>query len=145
MPPTGTRIEMPFSISFPPTLVCGDFNTVFDESMDRRGSHILDSSRESSAALLSLFRGCGMVYIWRSLQPAAVAFSWLRPDGTLSSRIDLIGCPYSWIHLVQSCDMLACPFSDHCAVLLSVPIPEPIPRGPLSLETQYLNPQGCRF
>jgi len=26
--------------------------------------------------------------------------------------------------------MLACPYSDHCAVLLSVPIPEPTPRGP---------------
>ena len=112
------------------TLVCGDFNTVFDRSMDRRGSDPLDSSRESSAALLSLFRDCGTIDIWRSLHPATVAFSWLRSDGTLSSKIDLIGCPYAWIHLVQSCDMLACPFSDHCAVFLSVPIPEPIPRGP---------------
>ena len=112
------------------TLVCGDFNAVFDRSMDRRGSNPLDSSRESSSALLSLFRDCGVIDIWRSLHPATVAFSWLRPDGTLSSRIDFIGCPYAWIHLVQSCDMLACPFSDHCAVLLSVPIPEPTPRGP---------------
>ena len=85
----------------------------------------MDSSRENSASLLSLFRDCGV-----SLPCYGCLWPWLRPDGTLSSRIDFIGCPYSWIHLVQSCDMLACPFSDHCAVVLSVPIPEPTPREP---------------
>ena len=44
--------------------------------------------------------------------------------------LTLIGCPYALINLVQSCDILACPYSDHCAVVLSVPIPEPILRGP---------------
>ena len=44
--------------------------------------------------------------------------------------LTLIGCPYPLINLVQSCDILACPYSDHCAVVVSVPIPEPIPRGP---------------
>ena len=112
------------------TLVCRDFNAVFDRSMDRRGSNVLDYSRESSPSLLSLFRDCGVVDIWRSRNPATFAFSWLRPDGTLSSRFDLVCCPYSWIHLVRSCDMLSCPYSDYCAVLLSVPIPEPTPRGP---------------
>ena len=33
-----------------PTLVCGDFNTVPDQSLDRHGSHILDTC---TAALLS--------------------------------------------------------------------------------------------
>lgn len=113
-----------------PTLICGDFNTVFDRSLDRRGSDVLGSSRESSLALLSLFRDCGVVDIWRSLHPSTTAFSWLRPDGAFSSRIDLIGCPYPWIHLVQSCELVACPYSDHCAVVLSVPVPEPTPRGP---------------
>ena len=85
---------------------------------------------ERAVPLLSLFRDCCVVDIWRSLHLATIAFSWLRPDGALSSRIDFIGCPYPWIHLVQSCDMLACPFLDHCAVMLSVPIPVPTPRGP---------------
>ena len=82
------------------TVVCGDFNAVFDRTIDRRGSNVLDPSRESSASLLSLFRDCGIVDIWRSLQPATIAFSWLRPDDALSSRIDFIGSPYPWIHLV---------------------------------------------
>ena len=101
-----------------PTLVCGDFNTVPDQSLDRHGSNILDTSRESTATLLSFMT----VELWTS----TTAFSWLRLDGTLSSRIDLIGCPYAWIHLVQSCDLLACLFSD-----LAFPVPEPLPRGPV--------------
>lgn len=129
------------------TLVCGDFNSVFDRSIDRRGSNVLDSSRESSASLFSLLRDCGVIDIWRSLHPTTIAFSWLRPDGKLSSKIDLIGCPYPWIHLVQSCVMLACPYSDHCAIVLSVPIPEPTPRGPghWKLTISILKGNGFRF
>ena len=113
-----------------PTLLCGDFNAVFDRALDRRGGNVLDLSRESCGTLLSLFRDCAVLDIWRSLHPSTVAFSWLRPDGSSSSRIDLIGCPYPWVHLVRFCDLMPCPFSDHSAVVLSVPIPEPIPRGP---------------
>ena len=37
-----------------PTLLCGDFNTVFDRVVDRRGSCPFDVSRENSAMLSSL-------------------------------------------------------------------------------------------
>jgi len=57
------------------------------------------------------------------------AFTWLKPDGA-SSRIDLIRCPHSWLHRVDSCEILPCPFSDRCAVALKISIPEPIPHGP---------------
>lgn len=43
---------------------------------------------------------------------------------------DLIGCPTSWLHLVASCEILPCPFSDHSAVSLQCEIPVPFPRGP---------------
>ena len=89
-----------------------------------------DTSRESSLALRDLFHDCCVIDIWRSLHPSTVAFTWLKPDATLSSRIDLIGCPHSWLHLVDCCNILSCPFSDHSAVILKVHIPEPIPRGP---------------
>lgn len=38
-----------------PTVVCGDFNTVMERALDRRGSDSLDSSRESSSNLNALF------------------------------------------------------------------------------------------
>ena len=103
-----------------------------DRSSNRRGSNVWDYSRESSASLLSLLRDCGVIDIWRSLHPSTIALSWLKPDGMLSSRIDFNWTP---LPLDQFCTILrvhvlACPYSDHCAVVLSVPIPESIPRGP---------------
>lgn len=113
-----------------PTILCGDFNTVFDRSLDRAGSVIDDVSRESTLALTRLFESCCVVDIWRCLHPAVSAFTWSRWDGSLSSRIDLVGCPYPWIASVQACDILPCPFSDHCAVLFCVNVPLAVARGP---------------
>ena len=94
-----------------PSVVCGDFNVAFDRSLDRRGTNVSDTSHESSLALRDLFHDCCVIYIWRSLHPSTVAFTWLKPDATLSSRIDLIGCPHSWLHHVDCCNILSCPFS----------------------------------
>ena len=52
------------------------------------------------------------------------------PPSSLSSRVDLIGCPYIWVASVAACDILPCPFSDHCTVVLSVFVPSVIPPGP---------------
>ena len=41
-----------------PTVVCGDFNTVFDRLLDRAGSVASDTSRESSSTLSWLFDEC---------------------------------------------------------------------------------------
>ena len=122
-----------------PTLLCGNFNAVFDRCLDRRGSNVFDSTRESSAALSSLFNECCVSDVRHVLHPGLSGFSWTRSDGSLASRIDLIGCPFTWLHCMQTftwlhcmqtCDLLSCPFSDHSAVLLKCPIPEPLPRGP---------------
>jgi len=113
-----------------PTLVCGDFNAVFDRALERCGFNVFGASRESVRALGALFSDCCVVDAWWALHHSTVAFSWLKPDWSLASRIDLIGCPYSWLHHVLSCKMLPCPFSDHCAVVLNVDIPDPFPQGP---------------
>ena len=47
-----------------------------------------------------------------------------------SLPVDFFGCPFVWVHAVESCELIPCPFSDHCAASLVCPIPEPIPRGP---------------
>ena len=74
-----------------PTVLCGDFNTVFDRSLDRFGSCTDDTTRESTSALTHLFDSCCVVDIWRYLHPAASSFTWNRWDGQLASRIDLVG------------------------------------------------------
>ena len=62
-------------LSFP-TFICGDFNTVFDRSMDRRGSDALDYSRESTRALSHIFDACCILDIWRYLHPTSKQFTW---------------------------------------------------------------------
>ena len=113
-----------------PTLICGDFNTVFDRSLDRRGSHPFDSSHESSVNLVNLFSRCCVTDVWRSLHPSDTIFTWLKPDGSFSSHIDLVGCPVSWLHLVSSCNIVPCPFLDHSGVVLQCAILQAIPRVP---------------
>ena len=61
-----------------PTVLCGDFNTVFDRSLDRAGSVVGDVSRESTLALTRLFDACCVVDIWRCLHPATSGFTWHR-------------------------------------------------------------------
>ena len=112
------------------TVLCGDFNTVVDRSMDRRGSCIFDYSRGSSACLSGLFRDCCVLDAWRHLHPGSKSFTWSRPDGSLSSRIDLIGVPLAWTPFISSCSICPCPFSDHSHVSLTASIPDVIPRGP---------------
>ena len=112
-----------------PTVFGGDFNAVFNRAMDRRGSSS-DSSRESCRSLAFLFRECCILDIWRSLHPDLSVFTWTSPDGSRASRIDLLGCPFSWVHSVSSSVIVPCPFSDHSAVVLNVIIPEPFSRGP---------------
>ena len=105
-----------------PTIVCGDFNTVWDRAVDRRGSASSDSGRESSMVLCSLFRDLAVFDAWRRLHPDGRSFSWTRPDGLMASRIDLFGFPLAWDHFVHLCDIVPCPFSDHDAVCLTQPL-----------------------
>ena len=113
-----------------PTLLVGDFNTVFDWVKDRQGSNPSDVSRESSVRLAALFGDCCITDIWRYLHPDSSGYTWTRADGSLASRIDLCGVPYVWVSSVSSCNIVPCPFSDHCALLLSLSVPDVVPPGP---------------
>ena len=106
------------------TVLAGDFNNVFDRSLDRRGSDPFDVSRESSCALCRLLNACSSIDIWRYLHPTSSSYTWTRSNGWLSSRIDFILVPHVWVPSVSSCDIVACPFSEQCAVVMSVRVPE---------------------
>ena len=113
-----------------PTIFAGDFNSVFDRAVDRRGSCVDDNPRESSVALDRLFTNCCCVDVWRYLFPSQPGFTWTRNDGVLSSRIDLIGCPTVWAPFISFCDILPCPFSDHCGLRFSISVPDVVSPGP---------------
>ena len=95
--------------------------------MDRGVSVVVDTSRKSSAALARLFKEVCCEDIWRYLYPSSSGFTWSRADDSFSSRIDLTGCPFTWVPSVSACDTVPCPFSDHCSLVFSVSIPNVIP------------------
>ena len=112
--------------------------------MDRRGSEVSDDSWESTADLVHLFDSCCVIDTWRYLHPSSSCCTWLSPDGSISSCIDYIGCPYVWVSSVSSCDIVPSPFSYHCAVSLSVSLPDVVPPGPglWKLNTSVLEEEG---
>ena len=129
-----------------PTILCGDFNVVFDRAKDRRGSNLAVTVRESFVSLEILFREFCVLNVWRHLHTDLRAYTWLKPDGSLSSHIDLIGFPFTWLHLVSSCSIVPCPFSDHDAVFPGFSIPDIFSSWPWQMETECFHPQGsCLF
>ena len=71
-------------------MLAGDFNTVFDRSLDRRGSESFDVFRESSCALNLLLNACSSIDIWIYLHPTSSSYTWTMSNGSLSSRLDFI-------------------------------------------------------
>ena len=102
----------------------------FNRSLERRGSDPFDVPRESFCALNRLLNACSSIDIWRYLHPTSSSYTWTRSNGSLSSRFDFIIVPYVWVPSVSSCDIVACPFCDHCAVVMSVRVPEVPTHGP---------------
>ena len=79
---------------------------------------VSDASLSSSSTLSWLFDECCVVDSWRYLHPSSSGYTWMNPDGSVSSHIDFLVCPHVWVPSVSSCEIVPCPFSDHCAVLL---------------------------
>ena len=106
-----------------PNFMCGDFNTVLDRSMHIFGSDVSDYSHESLHALAHFFDSCCSTDIWHYLHPTSKQFTWSARNGSLSSRIDLIGCPVAWVPSMSSCDILPFNFPSLTTVLSSCLVP----------------------
>lgn len=98
--------------------------------MDRSGSDMDHSSRESTRSLIRLFDSCAVVGIWRALHPSDRSFTWLRANGAAVSRVNLVALPTFWVPFVSSFNHRPCPFSDHCVVALSFAVPQVLTGGP---------------
>ena len=113
-----------------PVIVAGDFNSVLDRALDRRGSDPNSSYSESSDAIQTLMTSLHCFDGWRHLHPSEQCFTWDKPDGSISSRIDLVLFPSPWIHLLSSCSIVPCPHSDHRATVTRFALPRTFATGP---------------
>ena len=113
-----------------PVIVMGDFNSVLDRSVDRRGSDTISTHSESSAAIRTLMDSLHCLDGWRYLHPQDKSFTWDKPDGSISSRIDLVLFPRPWAPFMSSCVICPCPVSDHRAIVTRFSLPDTIELGP---------------
>ena len=104
----------------------------------------LTSLGKAPLPCLTFFESCCCVDIWRYLHLSSSCFTWTSSDGTLASCIDFVGCPNVWVSSVSSCDVIHWPFSDHCAVLFCVSVPDIVLPGPClwKLKTSILEDEG---
>ena len=100
------------SFFFPNTwpLVGGDFNcydSVFDKFW---GAPSLDS----------VFKGCRLGDAWRLKHSREKQLTWFNADLTIASRLDSFLIPKSSYHLIISCDIFPCTYSDHGFAILNL-------------------------
>ena len=118
-----------------PIFVCGDFNTVLDESHDRkrRASYVGSSAaraQESGPALHSLLAATHTFPVWRTRHPTAMAYSWTHRSGAYASRIDMVWAPTCLEQQIRVCEYYPSFFSDHQYLLVEFTLDEIFVRGP---------------
>ena len=119
-----------------PTFVCGDFNSVLDQDLDRRrhpsyaGPSERGNRRESVAALQSLLAATETFPVWRTRHPTEAVFSWDHASGQFSSRIDMIWAPMLLEQSIQDCCYHPSFLSDHRYMLLTFDLGDAFARGP---------------
>ena len=132
-----------------PTFLCGDFNSVFDPTMDRLNPPATNRPfhNESVVALNSLIAQGHLFDTWRHFNPNLKSFTWYRSDLSAASRIDMILSPSVWQHCILSSYILPHSLSDHCSVVVHFNLPNPIPRGPglWKLNTSVLEEEDYRL
>ena len=69
-----------------PSIVCGDFNTVVDPHLDRRGCNVSSPWAYNWSSTLTTF---SLSDVWRWLHPDAVEYTWHRPNSRQASRLDM--------------------------------------------------------
>lgn len=113
------------------TILCGDFNTVVDASLDRRGCNPSSPwAYNWPSALSTLTHQMDLHDIWRLRHPRTQAYTWHRADGSQASRLDMFWLSSSLLEHVHSVEILPFFRSDHCYVYLKLSIPSTTSRGP---------------
>jgi exonuclease III len=114
-----------------PTFLCGDFNTVVDPHIDRRGCNPSSYWSYNWPQSLSLLTSqLDLVDAWRRRHPTDRHFTWHRPCGSQASRLDMVWTSPHLLEHVHQVDILPFFRSDHSYVFLRISLPSMPKRGP---------------
>lgn len=114
-----------------PTILGGDFNTVVDPALDRSGCNASSYWAYNWPRSLALFTSVlDLVDAWRQVYPTRLEYTWHRPNGTQSSRLDMFWLSSSLMEHVTQVGIFPFFRSDHAYVYLRLRIPMLPSRGP---------------
>ncbi|KAI8521369.1 hypothetical protein Bbelb_011230 [Branchiostoma belcheri] len=110
-------------------ILLGDFNCVLDPDLDRYTTsvHAPGTRAQDVVQLSDLCEDLGLKDAWRSEFPSRLDYTWRSPTNNSRSRLDRIYVPSP---AISSSEIIACPFSDHDAVLTSLTLEPDTQMGP---------------
>ena len=100
------------------TFICGDFNTVVNNSID-----IISGDNHDTLdinILKSFIQKFDLHDIWRLYNPNTKDYTWSKNNPFIARRLDFIFCNNSAISNINKVEHLTLPCSDHRAVLVKV-------------------------
>ena len=113
-----------------PCILCGDFNTVVDPHVDRRGCNPFSLwAYNWSRTLSDLMSASDLRDAWRTQHPDAVSFTWHWPNGSQASRLDMFWISSFFLPLLLSVGIFPFFRSDHSYVYLKFSLPDGVRRG----------------
>ena len=113
-----------------PCILCGDFNTVVDPYMDRRGYNPTSPWAYNWSRTLTNLMACyDLQDIWRVEHPGDYTFTWHRPNGAQASQLDMFWLCSFLLPLILSVDIFPFFRSDHSYVFLKLSLPSHTPQG----------------
>ena len=102
-------------------ILCGDFNTYLNTTLDKSGRHVPESLTEYSQALTNMTEEMNLIDIWRILNPDVKRYTWRghTKNGFVQSRLDYFFISSHMIYDVQVADIAPSIKSDHSLLKLS--------------------------
>lgn len=99
-------------------LLGGDLNIAPDDWLDRCPSKFTD--HHFNTLFLEFCNTHSVIDVWRSKNVMVKQFSWLKPNGSCMSRIDLWLSTLDVAEYVSEVSMSSAPLTDHCSLYLKL-------------------------
>ncbi len=99
-------------------LLGGDFNMAPDDWLDRCPSKF--NSNHYNTTLFDFCNTHSLIDVWRNKNMNNRQFSWIKPNGSARSRIDLWLLTTELERFVSKVSMSNAPLTDHCLITLTV-------------------------
>ena len=124
-------------------IICGDYNLVLNEQIDRYGS--TNNNKKALDVLQQYIEDCELMDIWRVRHPSEQQYTWKRLNPSMIAlRLDFFlidTCINTW---TESCEIKTCVCMDHSLVMLTLDKKE-VTRGPgvWKMNNTLLTDENC--